>query len=76
VAANTPPTTHYAPLTTYDPPPTTTEQVRGWKRRLAFESENFERLERDELRVRVRHSYEQCVACLRFYPEIWLEYVA
>lgn len=51
------------------------KQLRLWRARLQSEANNSEKLDSDELRQRVVHSFEQCASCMRYYPEIWYDSV-
>lgn len=51
-------------------------QLKAWRSRLSYEASNPERLDAANLRQRVVHSFEQCAAAMRFYPEIWADYAA
>ncbi|CAM9511968.1 unnamed protein product, partial [Discosporangium mesarthrocarpum] len=46
-------------------------QLRLWKRRIAYERGNPELADEEGLKSRVRHSYSQCLAHTRHFPEIW-----
>jgi hypothetical protein len=42
-----------------------------WKRLIAYEKSNPQRLDPNLLRARVKFVYEQCLLCLYFYPAMW-----
>ncbi|EGG15959.1 cleavage stimulation factor subunit 3 [Cavenderia fasciculata] len=48
-------------------------QVRLWRRLIAYEKTNPQRFDAVQLRNRVTATYNQCLLCLYFYPDIWHE---
>uniref|UniRef100_A0A6B2KZI8 Suppressor of forked domain-containing protein n=2 Tax=Arcella intermedia TaxID=1963864 RepID=A0A6B2KZI8_9EUKA len=48
-------------------------QVKLWKKLIAYEKRNPQRLDDSALRRRITFTYNQCLLCLYRYPEIWHE---
>ena len=46
-------------------------QGTKWRRLITFEKSNPLLLNDESKRERVRFVFQQCLDCLRFYPEIW-----
>lgn len=42
-----------------------------WRRLISFEKTNPLHLDDEGKRARVRFVFQQCLDCLRFYPEVW-----
>ncbi|XP_050382098.1 cleavage stimulation factor subunit 77-like [Argentina anserina] len=49
-------------------------QWMAWKKLLAFEMENRQRVDIAWCNKRIRLAYEQCLMCLSYYPDIWYDY--
>ncbi|XP_057948438.1 cleavage stimulation factor subunit 77 isoform X2 [Malania oleifera] len=49
-------------------------QWMAWKRFLAFEKENPQRIESVSSNKRIAFTYEQCLMYLYHYPDIWYDY--
>ena len=49
-------------------------QVALWKKLIAYEKTNPQRLENNALYNRVTFTFNQAVLCLYFYPEIWHDF--
>uniref|UniRef100_A0A1D1XRF1 Cleavage stimulation factor subunit 3 n=1 Tax=Anthurium amnicola TaxID=1678845 RepID=A0A1D1XRF1_9ARAE len=50
------------------------EQYRAWKRLLAFEKGNPQRIDSASAIRRVAFTYEQCLMYLYHYPDMWYDY--
>ncbi|KAI3965632.1 hypothetical protein MKX01_010589 [Papaver californicum] len=50
------------------------QQCLAWKRFLAFEKGNPQRIDSESCNTRVDLTYEQCLMYLRYYPDIWYDY--
>lgn len=48
-------------------------QVKLWKKLIAYEKRNTQRVDEASLRRRVTFVYNQCLCCLYRYPEMWHE---
>lgn len=49
-------------------------QWTAWKRFLAFEKENPQRIDASSANKRISFTYEQCLMYLYHYPDIWYDY--
>ncbi|KAL5726176.1 Cleavage stimulation factor subunit 77 [Ranunculus cassubicifolius] len=50
------------------------KQYMAWKRLIAFEKENPQRIDAVSYNRRMAFAYEQCLLYLYHYPDIWYEY--
>ncbi|XP_026451370.1 cleavage stimulation factor subunit 77-like [Papaver somniferum] len=51
------------------------QQCMAWKRFLAFEKRNPQRIDSESSNSRIILSYEQCLMYLYYYPDVWYDYV-
>lgn len=54
--------------------PAQEQQAKAWRGLIAFEVSNPQRLEQDELVVRVSLTYDEALCNLHLWPEIWVDY--
>ncbi|RZC50999.1 hypothetical protein C5167_019426 [Papaver somniferum] len=50
------------------------QQCMAWKRFLAFEKRNPQRIDSESSNSRIILSYEQCLMHLYYYPDVWYDY--
>ncbi|RZC51239.1 hypothetical protein C5167_019665 [Papaver somniferum] len=50
------------------------QQCMAWKRFLAFEKGNPQRIDSEASKSRIILSYEQCLMYLCYYPDVWYDY--
>ncbi|KAI3953502.1 hypothetical protein MKW92_014597 [Papaver armeniacum] len=50
------------------------QQCMAWKRFLAFEKRNPQRIDSEASNSRIILSYEQCLMYLYYYPDVWYDY--
>ncbi|KAI3957936.1 hypothetical protein MKW92_011633 [Papaver armeniacum] len=50
------------------------QQCMAWKRFLAFEKGNPQRIDSEASKNRIILSYEQCLMYLCYYPDVWYDY--
>ncbi|RZC50314.1 hypothetical protein C5167_018741 [Papaver somniferum] len=50
------------------------QQHMAWKRFLAFEKANLQRIDSEASKSRIILDYEQCLMYLCYYPDVWYDY--
>lgn len=53
---------------------TTSHQILLWKRLINYEKTNPQKLDAIALHTRVTFTYNQCLLCLYYFPEIWFDF--